>query len=76
MSDEARQWPRVKALFDGALNLSPEQRAAFLDVACGSDVGVRGEVVSLLTAHAEGGSFAEGEGRAPRRVARSGVARR
>ena len=60
MSDEARHWPRVKALFDGALNLPPEQRAAFLDVACGSDVGLRGEVESLLAAHAEAGSFAEG----------------
>jgi hypothetical protein len=37
MSDEARSWPRVKSLFDGALHLPPEQRAAFLRDACGGD---------------------------------------
>ena len=60
MSDDARTWPRVKALFDGALNLSPEQRAAFLDNACAGDGGLRGAVESLLAAYAEAGSFAEG----------------
>ena len=60
MSDEARRWPRVKALFDGALNLPTEQRAAFLDDACGGDEGLRSEVESLLAAHADAGSFAEG----------------
>jgi serine/threonine protein kinase/Tol biopolymer transport system component len=50
----------VKALFDGALNLPPEGRAAFLEDACGGDGGLRGEVESLLAAHLEAGSFAEG----------------
>ena len=58
MSDEARRWPRVKALFDGALNLPSERRGAFLADACGGDDGLRNEVESLLAAHADAGSFA------------------
>jgi serine/threonine protein kinase len=60
MSDEARLWPRVKALFDGAVNLPPERRAGFLDDACRGDAGLRSEVDSLLAAHADAGSFVEG----------------
>jgi serine/threonine protein kinase/Tol biopolymer transport system component len=60
VSDEARRWTRVKTLFDGALNLPPARRSAFLQQACGGDSGLRSEVQSLLAAHADAGSFAEG----------------
>jgi len=38
----------VQALFDRAVELLPEERAAFLDAACGGDARLRGEVASLL----------------------------
>jgi serine/threonine protein kinase len=60
MNDEAGRWPRVKALFDGALNLPPGRKHAFLRSECGDDSSLRNEVESLLAAHAEAGSFAEG----------------
>ena len=61
MGDDASRWPHVKTLFDGALNLPPGRRAAFLHEACGGDRELRSEVESLLAAHAEAGSFAEGD---------------
>ncbi len=47
------KWPRVKAILDEALGLSPEARAAFLDRACAGDEALRDEVQSLARA-AEG----------------------
>ncbi len=46
MTGEWRQ--RVWNLFDRAADLSPSERAAFLDDACGGDPGLRAEVESLL----------------------------
>lgn len=42
-------WDRIQSIFLQALDLSPEQRAAFLDTACVDDAEVRREVESLLT---------------------------
>jgi Tol biopolymer transport system component len=58
MSEEAGRWPRVKVIFDGALNLPPDRRAAFLHETCDNDE-LRTEVESLLAAHADAGSFVE-----------------
>jgi len=60
MTDARERWPQVKELFHSALTCPPDQRAAFLREACGDDVALRDEVNSLLAAHAEAGSFAEG----------------
>ncbi len=46
------QWERVQTLFHRAVVLSPAERAAFLESACGSDVRLRQEVSILLDADA------------------------
>ncbi len=43
-------WQRVKELLDQVIEMAPEQRANFLDEACGSDAGLRAELESLLSA--------------------------
>jgi serine/threonine protein kinase len=43
-------WERVKELLDQAIEMAPEQRAKFLDEACGSNAGLRAELESLLSA--------------------------
>ncbi len=53
------QWPRVKEIFQSALERAPQERSAFVREACGNDDGVRAEVESLLVAHQEAGGFAE-----------------
>ena len=45
------RWHQVQELFAGASGLGGEARAQYLDVACGSDSALRGEVASLLEAH-------------------------
>jgi len=45
------------AIFQAAVKLSPERRAAFLDQACASDGELRHEIESLLRAHDAPGSF-------------------
>ncbi len=42
------RYQRIGQLFDEALELAPEQRAARLDQACGADTALRGEVENLL----------------------------
>jgi eukaryotic-like serine/threonine-protein kinase len=44
-------------IFNAAVKLSPDDRAAFLDRACGEDRELRGEVESLLHAHDAPDSF-------------------
>jgi pimeloyl-ACP methyl ester carboxylesterase len=46
---ERRQ--RIEELFDGALELSREERGAFLASACAGDLELRAEVSALLKAH-------------------------
>ena len=46
---------RIKALFEQALDLPADQRSSFLEEACGSDISLQQELISLL-AFAEGGS--------------------
>ena len=47
MTDE--RWPRVKALFQAAVERPAEERDAFLAAATGDDAALRREVESLLT---------------------------
>jgi len=45
-------WQRVKAVFNTAITLPPQERASYLDSACGGDPSLRAEVESLLSADA------------------------
>jgi eukaryotic-like serine/threonine-protein kinase len=54
MSDQTE---RVELLFAAALDLKPEERAAYLDAECGGDAELRAAVELLLAADAEAGSF-------------------
>jgi serine/threonine protein kinase len=54
------RWNQVKALFHQALDRAPDERAAFLRDACGSDEALRTEVESQLAAHDHLGAFVEG----------------
>ena len=55
------RYRRIGRLFDEALELAPEERAAFLDQACGPDAGddaeLRVEVEKLLSHHSESEEF-------------------
>ena len=55
MTDE--RWPRVKALFQAAVERPVEERDAFLAAATGDDAALRREVESLLTSDTSGVSF-------------------
>jgi eukaryotic-like serine/threonine-protein kinase len=55
----ASQRERLKSLFGAALELKPEERAAFLDRECNGDVELRRELEALLAADADAGSFLE-----------------
>jgi serine/threonine protein kinase len=42
------RWQQVKSLFDGIVERAPEERDAFLSMACGNDEELRREVIALL----------------------------
>jgi len=44
------RWRRVSEILDGALDLSGDERAAYLDGACGADADLRGHVERLIAA--------------------------
>ena len=43
------RWRKVDELFEAALDVAPQERAAFLDKACGSDRDLRREVEKMLS---------------------------
>jgi tRNA A-37 threonylcarbamoyl transferase component Bud32 len=45
------RWHRISEILEQALELAPEKRPRFLDVACSSDPSLRSEVQSFLSAH-------------------------
>jgi eukaryotic-like serine/threonine-protein kinase len=45
----SKNWSRIKEIVDEAIHRMPEERQAFLDVACGGNDSVRREVDSLLS---------------------------
>jgi non-specific serine/threonine protein kinase/serine/threonine-protein kinase len=53
------RWGRLKDLFDGALAVEPERRAAWLHDACGADPTLVRDVFSLLASHEGAGRFLE-----------------
>ena len=60
MDDDVRRWNRVKQVFQDALERPVDERGPFVLAACGDDRELKGEVESLLVAHAAAGSFAQG----------------
>jgi serine/threonine protein kinase/Tfp pilus assembly protein PilF len=50
---------REEAIFDGALQLPPDQRAAYVAAACGGDAALQQRVAVLLEAHGRAGGFLE-----------------
>jgi len=58
MSDD-NNWQKVREIFDSALRQKPEERARFVDAACGGDKTLVHEVESLLSSHDGAESFTE-----------------
>src|SRR4051812_5009785 len=56
---DQERWQRVKVLFHAALEREPEEREAFLGVACGKDTGLRCQIELLLAKEEEAESFLE-----------------
>jgi TonB family protein len=55
----SERWQRVQELFDGAADLAPAARAAYLASACAGDGELRREVENLLRSDAAAGTFIE-----------------
>jgi eukaryotic-like serine/threonine-protein kinase len=45
------RWHQLKEIFHSALERAPEERASFLNQACGDDEALRSEVESLISSH-------------------------
>jgi len=50
---------KIEEIFHAALEINPENRAAFLEKHCKDDDGLRKEVSALLTSHEQAGTFLE-----------------
>ena len=53
------RWREIEEVLDRALDLPPDERAAFLESACGADLALRNEVERLLRANDRAGDFLE-----------------
>jgi WD40 repeat protein/serine/threonine protein kinase len=53
------RWEQIEDLLQRALDLEPDERAAFLERACPGDEALRAEVELLLSREADAGSFME-----------------
>ncbi|MCI0490048.1 MAG: serine/threonine-protein kinase [Blastocatellia bacterium] len=53
------RWLRLEELFDKAVEMDSERRAAYLDQACAADIILRRQVESLIISGQEAGSFIE-----------------
>jgi serine/threonine protein kinase len=51
------RWAQIRQVFDGALERTPKDRAAYLRVACARDEAMRREVESLLASHDSASGF-------------------
>ncbi len=54
---KAERWQRIEEVFGTALDIPPDERAAFLRTVCGGDEALRREVEALLASHRRAGSF-------------------
>jgi predicted ATPase/serine/threonine protein kinase len=50
------RWERTKEILEQALRLAPQERQAYLSLACGADADLRSEVESLIASYEEAGS--------------------
>ena len=57
MAMTSETWQQLKSIFHGALELKPDERAAFVNKACAGDAGLRIRVDQLLASHDESGDF-------------------
>ncbi len=57
---DTERWQRVSAIFDEAVDVAQDMRAALLDRLCGGDVNLRGDVEMLLDADAAATDFDRG----------------
>ena len=55
----SKRWKRVEEIYDAALELDKEKRAAFLESSCADDRDLRREVESLLSHQEKAGDFLE-----------------
>lgn len=55
----SERWRQIERVWDQALELSRDERSAFLDCACAGDEELRDEVASLLAAHDACATFIE-----------------
>ena len=53
------RWRKVEEVFRAALDREAGERGRYIDNACQHDVALRKEVVSLIAAHEQAGSFLE-----------------
>src|SRR5262245_63403601 len=51
------RWQRVKDILQACLDTPEAERARYMEVACGGDAVIRGEVESLLASFEEAGDF-------------------
>jgi serine/threonine protein kinase len=51
------RWEQINKLYYAALEVTEQQRASFLEAACGADAELRGEVESLLNTHEQVDGF-------------------
>ncbi|HEY7637922.1 MAG TPA: serine/threonine-protein kinase [Gemmatimonadales bacterium] len=58
------RWQRLAPILDEALELSADQRAAYLERACAGDARLRAELEALLSADEASGEFLEGSAEA------------
>ena len=59
MRPASERWARAKELFEAVVDLTPHQRTALLDQACGEDAALRREIESLLASDNEASDFIE-----------------
>lgn len=55
----AERWKRIEEVFESALELAPQERAAFLDRACDGDQELRREVDGMIAAGRDFGGAIE-----------------
>ena len=54
-----KSWQQIESLYHGALELPPEERAAYISLACRGNEELRREVDSLISSHMEAVAFME-----------------
>jgi tetratricopeptide (TPR) repeat protein/TolB-like protein len=63
--DEIERFRRIDAVFGAALDLSPGERASFIERACEGDGDLKNAVLRLIRAHDRSHDFLEGRGEDP-----------